>query len=186
MVLGDGCISKNISSINYYYVMEHCIQQEEYADWKKNILNQIGFVKTTKKLTSRNYIRIRTNTCRYFSKIRNVVYTQEKKKSLKYILNYLTPLSLAILYMDDGSLCKLYGRAKLATYGLSYDDNVSLQKLLLKKYKVGCSIYTEKERNVHYLSFNRENTLIFLTIIAPYVNQIECMKYKLYRSAVSP
>src|SRR3990172_668758 len=107
MILGDGCLRQKPNEQNYQYIMTHSIKQKDYALWKQSILNQIGTVKTyTYEYHDTQYpqITISSNTRRYFTKLRSIFYTPEKKKTIsKKILSKITPLGLAIWYMDDGT-----------------------------------------------------------------------------------
>ena len=107
MLLGDGTISNN-----YVFKLSHGYKQKEYLEWKINLLNEHGI--------KNNGLKKYISTCGYnlgsivyysqmsvipFMKVlRRVVYKPIKNYANRKILNRLTPLGLAIWYMDDGHI----------------------------------------------------------------------------------
>ena len=62
--------------------------------------------------------------------------TGRKKISLKY-LNELSPLGLAVWWMDDGSLCNSKGNrwGKLCTECFNYEEHILLQTYHLQVFQ---------------------------------------------------
>jgi len=171
-LLGDACIVKRRNKS--YFRISHCEKQKDYLLYKKEILNNI--VKTIS-----NHIDKRGNSIMYsfntlsFTELnyfKDLFYN--KVKIINPIIEeYLTPFSLAIWYMDDGS--KVNKSCKISTESFSYIENQILQNILKNKFNLDCKILAYKK--YYYLFFNVENTAKFHNLIKEYV--IDCMKYKL-------
>lgn len=171
-LLGDACIVKRRNKS--YFRISHCEKQKDYLLYKKKILNNI--VKTIS-----NHIDKRGNSIMYsfntlsFTELnyfKDLFY--DKVKIINPIIEeYLTPFSLAIWYMDDGS--KVNKSCKISTESFSYIGNQILQNILKNKFNLDCKILTYKK--YYYLFFNVENTAKFHNLIKEYI--IDCMKYKL-------
>lgn len=104
--------------------------------------------------------------------------TGRKKISLKY-LKELTPLGLAVWWMDDGCMClaKRNRYGKLSTHCFNYEEHILLQKYFKEKWNIKVAIKQEKE--CYFLRFNVEELKKLIRIIYPYVLQVEGMSYKI-------
>ena len=97
-------------------------------------------------------------------------------------LNRLTPLAIAIWWMDDGSLCKKVRNGKvhawelyLNTY-LSKEENQIIIDYFQNKWNVKWNLNLSKGK--YRLRCSTREGRKFLTIIRPIVSQIKCMQYK--------
>lgn len=94
-------------------------------------------------------------------------------------MSRLTPESLAIWYMDDGSLTYADSDTytpfiRIASNSFSVQENEMLTKLLNERFGVECNVRTCKGYpEVH---MTRKGTQAFLKLVSPYIP--ECMKYK--------
>jgi hypothetical protein len=112
MILGDGHITKPRSENgNCAIQLHHKLEQESYIDYKRSIIDQVGHLETKKRYNSSNLngkvfqsVKVDTNHTKYCRKIRDIFYKNGRKTVSKKILKKLTPLGLALLYCDDGSL----------------------------------------------------------------------------------
>ena len=89
----------------------------------------------------------------------------------------ITPLSLAIWYLDDGTLIKNNhdgGRAKISTCAFSLEENKMLVNMLNDKFGIVATIINDK--GYYTLALDTENTDKFMGIICGYVPN--CMRYK--------
>lgn len=190
MVLGDGCIRRKQKEQNYQFLMTHSIKQKEYALWKKSILDQISSTKTyIYEYVNTKYpqITVSTNTRRYFTKLAKLFYTEDRKKILTVeVLNKLTPLGLAIWYMDDGTLNfhkdGTFSNCEIATCGFSLEENELIQKWFKDKYKLESTIRVRKNK-YYSIAFSAKNYESFLDIIREYIPS--CMAYKVNRKTIS-
>jgi hypothetical protein len=189
MILGDGCVQVG-KGINCTFKIGHSIKQKEYLLWKNEIVKQIGTVTTRLwGYEKQNAYYLETNARKYFTKLERIFYSNRTKVVSKKILDKLTDLSLAIWHMDDGYIS--YNTSG-TPYGELCVDQFPLEKVELiqqwfqKKFKMNVGI-----RQLRYLSgkyagkvayritFNKENCKKLSEIIKPYVNQVNCMKYKI-------
>lgn len=126
MLLGDGTIeSNNNSKINsnhkdtYWFSFHHSMKQVDYAEWKKDQINNFfkkkGIERKFSWSTSIPHYNKRIDkiyySCRYrlywptyFRIFRKWVYRADRTKRAKFLLNQIdSDKHLAIWFMDDGS-----------------------------------------------------------------------------------
>lgn len=107
-LLGDAYIGKLYGRRKTYSInWEHCLEQESYALWKaENSLDNYSISKRSRfdSRTGNTYHSIRCySTKDNYQEYREMFYTDGKEVSQE-ILNRLTPLGIAVWYMDDGSV----------------------------------------------------------------------------------
>lgn len=193
MLLGDGFIDKQ-GGLSFV----HSINQSEYAKYKQHILND-NFITKYTEYTCNNYksgkayseCKVRCNTTEFTKLCRKLWYTPEKHVNTN-ILNWLTPLGLAIWYMDDGCLGFLkysdierYGdirsrKGYIHTEGFSYAENELLRDFLAARFGITTRIAKDykQDRGVTYYKLYMNSTELskLLNIIGEYIPS--CMKYK--------
>lgn len=106
LLIGDGTISSN-----YVFKLSHSIYQREFLEWKIDLLNKLGIKNNgIREYTSKTgynkgkqvlYSQMSVNPT--IKALRRTVYVPKKTLSRK-LLNWLTPLGIAIWYMDDGHI----------------------------------------------------------------------------------
>lgn len=182
-VLGDAYLRSTNGSkgTSYSLVFSHGEKQIEYLRWKLSIYDQ--FV-TTKKFTVA-YRDFHGNApVSSFSTISHpditAFYHLSHPDGRKLVTNdwleLLSPLSLAVWYLDDGSLNKRYGTIVMSTNAYSLPELGLMIDWFEKKH--GLHAKLEKRRNEQYaLRINASESKAFRSIIADYVP--ECMSYKL-------
>lgn len=115
--------------------------------------------------------------------MRNFFYPQGKKIIPKEIVSVLKdPLSLAIWFMDDGTLdyrVKDHYAFRIASYSFSEKENELLAKTLHQNFGVMATVQQSKMRNkvYHRLHIGKQGRDRFLSIIAPYMRL--CFAHKL-------
>ena len=153
---------------------EQSVHQKEYLFWKHQELSSISYknisiVKRFDKRYKHENISYRFWTRQYFISWREKFYFKSKKLVPKNI--QLTPLSLAVWYMDDG--CFSDNKCIIATDGFSQEDISFLQNLLLEKFNIKTSVKNESKIMIKKESFNT-----FFSIISPHI--ILSMRYKIF------
>lgn len=186
-LLGDGCIAptgrKNKS---YHFLVGHCEKQKDLLMWKKIVLGNFVNV-INKRIDKRgnsimyNFSSITHNEFRFFY---NLFYQNGKKIIRDELINYVTPFSLAVWIMDDGSLNKGVN-LRLSTDGFSKEDNEKLQYILKVNFDIRSKVCTYQRNNkaYYFISLNKENTIKASKLTEKYF--VDCMKYKLYRSSTT-
>ena len=99
-----------------------------------------------------------------------------KVKRVPLDLSLLTPLALAHLIMQDGSCHKRWGGIVLCTDGFTREDVTRLKIYLENRYKIRCSIQTDRGK-YHRISIGVKSVEILKNKILPYMHK--SMLYKL-------
>lgn len=115
--------------------------------------------------------------------MRNFFYPDGKKRIPDEIINVLKdPLSLAVWFMDDGTLdyrVKDHYAFRLATYSFSQKENELLAETLDENFGVVATVQQSKMRNQIYyrLYIGEEGRDRFINLIAPHMHS--CFTHKL-------
>ena len=176
-LLGDFCIVKHI--MNYRGAINHSIKQENYAKFLHLKLNSLVGrfryikVKVNNKIYDECQFTLRPNL--QLESFYNSFYKDfNGKKDVPYDLSLLTPLAIAIWFMDDGFLIN---NGHSQTLGFS-TCNFTLEGLLrLQNYlKITYNIDTIIRKNF-YLIVKKKDSQKLVSLIQPYM--IIEMYYKL-------
>jgi len=190
-IMGDGSIVK-IKGSNAYLSITHCERQREYLEFKKKLFSENGFdvTKTYERFNKKYKVKQYTLYVRYkknpevFNKLRHLIYPKGKKKIKRSILNWMDEQGLAIWHMDDGSAAvnvnkktgKIRWRAiHLATYNLTYDEHIILQKYMKVVWGIDINVY--KDRKWFRTNINATNCKIFIPLVKDYMHK--SMLYKI-------
>lgn len=177
-VLGDGHLNNN-GGINTRFVLAHSPKQKELSENIFNIFKNLNAVleyRKTKKLDIRNnkfyelyWVRIPANPCL------NIYYNsfyKNKKKRIPFDLFYnFTEVSLAYLFMDDGS--KTTSGYIISTNCFTTEDINKFKDFLYNKWGLETSVF---KNNQIYIKAN--SVKLFNYLISPYI--LNCCKYKLH------
>ena len=151
-------------------------KQSTYVYWKYKELKNLAYGLPTKierfdtryqKLYSQTRFWLR----QYFRGWRKVFYPKGKKIFPSEFEDYVSPLSLAVWYMDDGNFSE--GRnVKIATDGFCLKDREKIRELLLRKFNLKCTLQKSGKLRVSCDSLKD-----FFRLIKPYIHS--SMKYKI-------
>lgn len=165
-VLGDAYITKRGQ-----IVIEQSSKQKEYLDWKFSKLAPLAYPGVSKverydKRYNKNYTSYTFVLRQYFRPWREIFY-KEGRKIFPNIS--LTPLSIAVWYMDDGC----YGDAQciFSLEGFNQESRNAVQKMF--------SVYGIQTilRANGKLLIRKQSERKFFSLIRPFI--ISCMKYKI-------
>lgn len=159
------------TSINKYGVISfaHAISQEQYFLHKywlfKPLTSKYKYYSHHDKRTNKIYKRIQTHciTCPLSKSLRHQLYPEGIKIISEDTANKFTLISLAYLYMDDGSY-KNPG-SYLCLQGFD-DKSISILCKKLKTWSLTPKL--DKQRNLY---FNKKQTLLLHNLIVPYINK---------------
>lgn len=172
-LLGDDQLSMHGKRKYPILIVTHSSKQKEYVDWKYNIWKKIvpgGIkslsIKVNGKIHHANYFTTAAHPD--FLDFYRLFYSTGHKVVTRSILDKLTPLSIAIWYMDDGYYCNSRGRARISTNGFTYDENIIIQDFFKEKFGIYSHIGTS-DSGSNYIWFNTENTINFFKIIKDYM-----------------
>lgn len=140
-MLGDGCIHKNRNSKNVGLKIEHSIKQADYLDWKYSLLKDLCLKGPT---TRENKVALSTGNHPDLLEIHSKWYPIRKKViPTSEIEQHLTPLCLAIWFMDDGSTASNGVSGRIATASFTFEEVEYLSGQLDRKYGIQSNIYSE-------------------------------------------
>ena len=189
-LMGDGHLAPNTRGRRgVRYRMGHAAAQVGYLDWKSELLGNIG---QTRSVRPNGAVHVDLSPLPELSELREVVYWGDGKKHLsEEYLKALTPLALAIWYMDDGSLAVRSkgvqartaggsGRVQFCVEALSSGSRDRLVDYLRDTHGVECSVQPSGARAKAVLAMTRAGTDTFLQLVAPFVHP--SMAYKLLPS----
>ncbi len=178
-LLGDAYIRPGKASSALSFT--HGEKQLDYLLWKLKEFDNFVATKTPYKYSHPFHgnaptYSFSTITHPEIDKAQSIVYPNGKKVITEDWIKLLSPLSLAVWYLDDGSLNKRYGTIVFCTNSFSVEEQSLLIDFLEKNYSIHAKL--ERRRNNQFvLRVNASESKLFRNIIAEYVPP--CMDYKL-------
>lgn len=182
MVLGDSNLSIAKNSKNFGRLrFSQGVKQQEYLDYKINILSNICKNKNNignSGYTGKKVILYNSTKSNYdFYELYNKVYINGTKSVIN-ILDEINEVSLAFWFMDDGSFDNRSKVVTLSTHNFSYDENVLIKNMFEKKFKISnVRIVEDKRINKFYIVLNAKGINTFFDLIAKYI--CPSMQYKI-------
>lgn len=180
LLLGDGHL-ETANGRTYRLKVEHSIKQREYVDWLyqefKPWVRQKPKAKNhainDKVLISYWFTTYSSAKLRFYAQ---QFYVNKKKIMPKLIGKLLSPLALAVWFMDDGSWKSNHHKTYIIhTLGYSKKELAIVRKILEQKYGITIGIHKQYQQWRIYVY--SESAPLFRKLIEPYV--IPSMKYKL-------
>ena len=184
-MLGDGCLESQNKNRTYRLKIEQSFSHKEYVDWLYEKLKNLVLTEPKikiKKIGSKTYQHygFQTISCGSLRFFAHQFYDQgsKKKKIPKIIKKLLSPLALAVWFMDDGQIkSKKHKALMINSQCFSRKDLGLLQKVLLKNFQIETTLKKDKQGfRIYLLSETIQN---FLAVIRPYI--IPSMGYKIGR-----
>jgi Rnl2 family RNA ligase len=172
-MLGDGFYGNRAVSFG------HCEEQQEYLNYTLHMLG--FFAGNLQKEYISGYgskiVRARSISSKFIEKMFEKWLVQGNKTIPKNL--FLSPISLAFFYMDDGSISnidcmKQNYRTHFAVCGFDYDSVTNIKNAL---EKIGIFSTITGEKNRLRIHLNNKNSFKLFSIIYPYV--CKSMEYKL-------
>lgn len=187
-ILGDGSLKIHKGYKNARFKFRHSIVQKDYFEWKVSMLEEIS---------SENSMILQKSDG--FSVKQKLLYQSKALKSLTTIyikthshntieikrnwLNHLTPLALAIWWLDDGSLISNKRKGVLCTDGFSKHSVELLSKYLFVVWGISTRVASisgknkkrSKQGEYFRLWFSTIELKKFLRIILPYIPTQNCV-----------
>jgi len=193
-LLGDAWLALAKKHLNSTYLcVQHGIKQLDYLLWKGLKLKNLGtkfyqyykYSAVANRYASCNEVRSKSSI--YIADLARKFYQKdlEKKKlqDFKFIEKYLTPLALAVWYMDNGSYCQVSTTCEIYTTGFSGEEVDNLIKILNTKFDLNPKKHRITDNDFSIRFYVEERKKLF-KIIESYI--IPSMKYKLGKSINSP
>jgi recombination protein RecA len=194
-LMGDGALSPTRSSNGSRFRWGHGAKQASYGDWKASLFANVGVSRST---NAKGAVFHDMRPLPELAELREAVYLGGKKVLSDDYLKALTPLSLAIWYMDDGSFAIRSkglqqrtaggsGRAEICVQAMTTDTRARLRDYLADTWGIEAKLMNRAGKGV--LQFPTAETAKLHALIAPFVHPT--MEYKLLpgyrgRFAVEP
>ena len=181
VVLGDGHLEQLYTSTLARLKVEHSIKQKLYVDWLFNefkdwvrskpcVRNVSGFGKM-----HQNY-RFCTYGHELLGGFQHKFYVNRKKIVPNGLGKDISSLTLAVWYMDDGSIkSHKHQGVFLNTQGFALKDIERLQNILKDKFSISST--TREEKNGRQIYLGSEHGRRFMVLIEPHM--IFSMRYKI-------
>lgn len=197
-VLGDSSLS---GRANKYISFAHSEDKREYLEWKMGIVKDnlpVGFSYTKDGYINTKGYSVNTRQKIYKSYstshhrltyLYNTIYDEQGRKHItNEVLEKLGVIGLAVLFMDDGckETCMNKNKTKriLKSFKISLgdfkiEDANTLSEYLYSEYGIESKVYLEHKKYPCIKITTNENKNKFLKLVSPYINLVECMKYKI-------
>ena len=186
-LMGDGNLSPNRRDRSgTRFRMGHGAKQAAYLDWKTSLLANIGHSRT---VNAKGAVFADFTPLAELAELHDAVYFGDGKKHLTWeYLKSLTPLALAVWYLDDGSFTVRpkgvqqrtaggTGRIEIVVEAMSPGSRDRLVRYLRDTRKLDVQLVTKGARQVSAIRFTTAATEKFQQLVAPYVHP--SMDYKL-------
>jgi recombination protein RecA len=198
-LMGDGALSPNLRGRSgTRFRMGHGAKQAAYLDWKMSLLENIPHCRTS---NAKGAVFADFTPLPELAELREIVYFGGGKKHLTWdYLKGLTPLALAVWYMDDGCFTVRSkgaqertrggtGRIEVCVEAMSPGTRDRLVSYLRDAYRLDVKLTSRGAQKVSVLQFTTAASERFQQLIAPYIHP--SMDYKLLprfrgRFAVQP
>jgi recombination protein RecA len=194
-LMGDGALSPSRSGHGARFRWGHGRSQVDYGDWKASLFANVAVSRST---NARGAVFHDVQPLPELAELRRAVYVAGKKCLSEDYLKRLTPLSLAVWYMDDGSFALRAkglqertkdgsGRSEICIEAMAVGTRGRLVEYLADTWDVRPKLISRAGQAV--LVFPKDETAKLHALIAPFVHP--SMAYKLLprfrgRFAVEP
>jgi recombination protein RecA len=186
-LMGDGNLSPNRRGRSgTRFRMGHGARQADYLDWKISLL---GNVQHSRTVNARGAVFADFTPLPELAELHDAVYFGDGKKHLTWeYLKSLTPLALAVWYMDDGGFTVRSkgvqartaggtGRVEICVEAMSPGSRDRLVQYLRDTRKLDVKLTSRGARQVSTLQFTTAASEKFQKLVAPYIHP--SMDYKL-------
>jgi recombination protein RecA len=196
-LMGDGALSPTRSGHGARFRWGHGVKQATYGDWKASLFANLTVSRST---NSKGAVFHDVQPLAELAELRRAVYVEGRKVLSDDYLKELTPLSLAIWYMDDGSFVFRSaskqqrtqggsGRSEICVQAFDPTSQERLRSYLADTWGINARLSQRGARRQAFLVFPRSETDKLHALVAPFVHP--SMDYKLLprfrgRFAVEP
>jgi recombination protein RecA len=196
-LMGDSALSSTRSGHGARYRFGHGAKQAAYGDWKASLFANLGVSRSTR---ADGAVFYDLQPLPELGELRPAMYIGGKKVLSEDYLKQLTPLSLAIWYMDDGCYTERAkglqdrtrdgsGRVEICVEAMEPTSRQRLRDYLADTWDISPRLRLIGARQKAVLTFPKAETAKFHALVAPFVHS--SMDYKLQarfrgRFAVEP
>jgi recombination protein RecA len=196
-LMGDGALSPTRSGHGARFRFGHGARQSEYCEWKASLFENVGVSRSS---NAKGATFCDVTPLPELAELRRAVYVEGKKVFSHDYLKQLTPLSLAVWYMDDGGFTLRAkgvqertrdgsGRSEICVEAMELTTRQRLASYLADTWGIRPKLMSRGNRQTAFLVFSKDETAKLHALIAPFVHP--SMDYKLLpryrgRFAVEP
>ena len=186
-LMGDGNLSPNRRDrTGVRFRLGHGPKQVDYLDWKVSLFANIG---CSRRTSATGAVFADFTPLPELDELRQAVYFGDGKKHLsEEYLKALTPLALAIWYMDDGCFTVRSkgvqertqggsGRIEICLDAMTVGTRDRIVNYLRDTHNLDVKLTTRGARGQQVMQFSTESSAAFQEIVAPWVHP--SMEYKL-------
>ncbi len=184
-LMGDGAISPSNGGNGARFRYTHCEDQTEYADWKASLFGNISVSRYVRK---DKVVTFDFHPMPELADMRKAVYQDGKKIFDDDYLKSLTPLSLALWYMDDANFSLRSkglqkrteggtGRVTICVEAMEEATRNRVVAYLADTWGIQAKLISSGAAGKAVLVFNNAESAKLQSLIAPYVHP--SMEYKL-------
>ena len=184
-VLGDGHLHKLAvrNQTSQLYLSQHS-SKLPYLEWIHKMLSEGISVRPIKPKTGYSQCYIFTEPSLELGKLKKIFYPTGTKKIIPANIENLLihPLSLAVWYMDDGTLDnrdRYHKNSMIATYCFSFEDCDRLIRAITKNFGFEIKVTKCQMRGKIYprLYIPSKSMPRFISLIKPHIHP--CFRYKI-------
>lgn len=168
-LIGDGTLCKSGNGKYYRLRVEHTALHKEYVEWKHTLLKRLC-ISPIQYIPSNDSYKVGTVGHPTIKNLRKAWYSSNVKQvSLDF---RLTPLILAIWFMDDGT--RHNKTVDISVHNFS-ESSIQILRNELSRYQIETTVNSDSKGNRLYI--RTKGYPNFKRLVKPYI--IECMAYKL-------
>ena len=181
LLLGDACLETQNKGHTYRLKIEQSVQHQAYvnhlyvlfSDWVLTPPRTRNVVSAGSRSENIVFQTVSHSAFRFYAQ---QFYASGKKQVPRLVHRWLTPVSMAYWFMDDGSIKSKESKAVLFnTQGFINTEVVRLVQILQDKFGLEASVRKQKEGCQIYISGNSYEK--FVELVSPFI--IAEMRYKL-------
>jgi hypothetical protein len=188
-LLGDGSLKLHQGYVNARFSFRHSSKQRNYFMWKAGQLLEISgaksvFLQAPDGFSSNTKLRYQSQALPALTEIYQLTHDSKLFRIRRKWLNKMSSLSLAIWWMDDGSLISNFRKGVLCTDGFDLESVQLLARYLQVVWKVQTHVapivrLRDGRQYEQYRIWFRSSEELkkFLRIIAPHI-EVNDMLYK--------
>ena len=156
------------SGKHYRFRVEHTVRHKQYVEWKYQLLKQICL---TPPVYIPNHCSVKMSTVGHpkITELRNAWYHKQKHVPVNF---RLSPLMLAIWFMDDGT--KHRDTVDFSVHSFA-DESLQILQKQMSQFGIETTINSDGKGARLYVK--KHSYPIFKSLVTPYI--VECMAYKL-------
>jgi recombination protein RecA len=184
-LMGDGALSPTRSGHGARFRWGHGAKQAAYGDWKASLFANVGVSRST---NAKGAVFHDVQPLPELAELRHAVYMGGRKVLSEDYLKRLTPLSLAIWYMDDGGFSLRTegkqrraaggsGRSEICVEAMDPGTRIRLRDHLSHTWGIEARLMSRGRSKRCFLVFPKDETAKLHALIASFIHP--SMDYKL-------